>query len=74
VVVTRSVAASRTTVSISLILLPRLHDTIGCQTGCITGLTTGCIVQLALRVTLERILSSHLRGHETFVADYDGEH
>jgi len=21
-----------------------LHDTAGCQTGCITGLTTGCIV------------------------------
>jgi len=25
-------------------LIPRLHDTIGCQTGCITGMTTGCIV------------------------------
>jgi len=24
-----------------LILIPRLHDTAGCQTGCQTGLTTG---------------------------------
>ena len=26
------------------IVKPRLHDTTGCQSGCITGLTTGCIV------------------------------
>jgi len=25
-------------------LIPRLHDTTGCQTRCQTGLTTGCIV------------------------------
>jgi len=26
------------------LLIPRLHDTASCQTGCTTGLTTGCIV------------------------------
>jgi len=25
-------------------VIPRLHDTTGCQTGCTAGLTTGCIV------------------------------
>jgi len=25
-------------------IIPRLHDTTGCQTGCTVGLTTGCIV------------------------------
>ena len=25
-------------------VIPRLHDTAGCQTCCTTGLTTGCIV------------------------------
>ena len=29
-------------ISIGL-LIPRLHDTTGCQTGCTTDLTTGCI-------------------------------
>jgi len=32
-------------ISLSVVfLIPRLHDTDGCQTGYTTGLTTGCIV------------------------------
>jgi len=27
---------------ISRIVIPRSHDTTGCQTGCTTGMTTGC--------------------------------
>ena len=27
-----------------IMLIPRLHDTTGCQTGCTTGSTSGCIV------------------------------
>jgi len=33
----------------SSFLIPRLHDTTGCQAGWITGWTTGCIVQTSFR-------------------------
>jgi len=32
-------------------LIPRLHDTAGCQTDCTTGLTTGCIHDTATGLT-----------------------
>jgi len=37
---------SRVRVRIRITIIPRLHDTTACQTGCTTttGLTTGCIV------------------------------
>jgi len=38
-----STSISPATIS-EVIVIPRLHDTAGCETGCTTGLTTGCIV------------------------------
>ena len=32
-------------VVLAALLIPRLYDTTGCQTGLATGMTTGCIVQ-----------------------------
>jgi len=44
------------------ILIPRLHDTTGCQTGCqaglTTGLTAGCIVSTGLNRTSLRQLTA----------------
>jgi len=39
-------------------VIPRLHDTTGCQTGLTTGLTTGCIVQTGFRLRLAHLLIS----------------
>ena len=46
----RSIAMSMTVCPLAylkedqLSLIPGLHDTDGCQTGCTTALTTGCVV------------------------------
>jgi len=54
-----------------LFVIPRLHDTTGCQTGCATGLTTGCIlytntqpVQPVVKTVLYRV-NKHPTGLTT---------
>jgi len=36
-------------------VIPRLHDTTGCQTGCTTGLTTGCIVHTNIQPVVKPV-------------------
>jgi len=37
----RALTVELTAATCTLCIIPRLHDTSGCQTGCTTGLTTG---------------------------------
>jgi len=40
----------------SINLIPRLHDTTGCQTGCTTGLTTGLTTVLKEQLFVQPVV------------------
>jgi len=42
---------------LTITVIPRLHDTTGCQTGCTTGMTTGCIVQTNIQPVVNAVVN-----------------